>query len=73
MDLTRFGTPFEILFDNGTQFLSEGLENLLACLVMKDRFTTMHKPNTNVLVERTNKTLCSMLAKEEEVHVNICD
>jgi hypothetical protein len=32
MGLTRFGTPFEIIFDNGTQFLSEGVENLLASL-----------------------------------------
>ncbi len=33
----------------------------------------MYKPNTNGLVEGTNRTLCSMLAKENEVHVNICD
>ncbi len=33
----------------------------------------MYKLNTNGLVERTNKTLCSMLAKEVEVHVKICD
>jgi len=31
----------------------------------------MYKPNTNGLVERTNSTLCSMLANEAEVHVNI--
>jgi hypothetical protein len=33
----------------------------------------MYKPDTNGLVKRINKTLCSMLAKETEVHVNICD
>jgi hypothetical protein len=33
----------------------------------------MYKPNINGLVEKTNMTLCSMLAKETEVHVNICD
>ncbi len=49
------------------------MENLLARLAMKHRFTIMYKPNTNGLVERTSKTLCSMLAKEAEVHVNICD
>jgi hypothetical protein len=70
---TRFGTPLEIVSDNGPQFLSEVVENLLARLVVKHRFTTMYKPSTNGLVERTNKTLCSMLAKEVEVHVNICD
>jgi len=70
---TRFGTPLEIVFDNDPQFLNEVVENLLARLAMKHRFTTMYKPNTNGLVKRTNKTLCSMLAKEAEVHVNICD
>jgi transposase InsO family protein len=69
----RFGAPFEIVSDNGPQFLSEVVENLLAHLVVKHRFTTMYKPNTNGLVEKTNRTLCSMLAKEAEVHVNICD
>ncbi len=49
------------------------MENLLACFIMKHRFTTMYKPNTNGLVERINKTLCSMLTKEVQVHVNICD
>jgi len=33
----------------------------------------MYKPNTNGLVERTKRALCSMLAKEAEVHVNIYD
>jgi hypothetical protein len=70
---TQFGTPLEIVFDNGPQFLSEVVENLLARLAMKHRFTTMYKLSTNGLVERTNRTLCSMLAKEAEVHVNICD
>jgi len=49
------------------------VENLLARLTVKHRFITMYKPNTNGLVERTNKTLCSMLAKEAEVHMNVCD
>jgi transposase InsO family protein len=70
---TRLGTPFEIVSDNGHQFWSDVVENLLACFVVKHRFTTMYKPNTNGLVERTNRTLCSMLAKKAKVHVNICD
>jgi len=70
---TRFGAPLEIVSNNGPQFLSEVVESLLACLAVKHRFTTMYKPNTNSLVKRTNKTLCSMLAKEAEVHVNNCD
>ncbi len=62
-----------IVSDNGPQFLSEVVENLLARLTVKHRFATMYKPSINGLVERTNRTLCSMLAKEAEVHVNICD
>ncbi len=69
----RFGTKLEIVSDNGPQFSSDVVENLLARLAMKHRFTTMYKPNINGLVERTNRTLCFMLAKEVEVHVNICD
>jgi transposase InsO family protein len=69
----RFGTPLEIVSDNGPQFLSEVVENMLARLAVKHMFTTMYKPNTNGLVEMTNRTLCSMLAKEVEVHVNIYD
>jgi transposase InsO family protein len=61
---TRFGTPFEIVYDNGPQFLSEVVENLLARLTIKHRFTIIYKPSTNGLVERTNMTLCSMMAKE---------
>ncbi len=53
--------------------MSEVVENLLTRLVVKHRFTTMYKPNTNGLIERTNRTLCSMLAKKVKVHVNICD
>ncbi len=49
------------------------MENLLAHLATKHRFTTMYKPNTNGLIERTNRTLSSMLVKNVEVHVNICD
>jgi transposase InsO family protein len=63
---TRFGAPLEIVSDNGPQFLSEVVENMLACLAVKHKFTTMYKPGTNGLVERTNRTLCSMLAKEAD-------
>jgi hypothetical protein len=46
---------------------------LLTCLVMKHRFTIMYEPNTNGLVGKTNRTLCSMQTKEVKVHVNICE
>jgi len=69
----QFGTPLKIVSNNGPQFLNEVVKNLLARLVVKHGFTTMYKPNTNGLVKKTNKTLCSMLAKKVKVHVNICD
>jgi len=49
------------------------MENLLAHLAMKHSFTILYKPSTNCLVERINRTLCSMLTKEVEIHVNIYD
>jgi hypothetical protein len=52
----QFGTPLKIVSNNGPQFLNEVVKNLLARLVVKHRFTTMYKPNTNGLVKRTNKT-----------------
>jgi transposase len=72
-NFTQFRTPLENVSDNGPQFLNEVVKNLLTHLIVKHRFTTMYKPNTNGLIERTNRTLCSMLAKKVEVHVNICD
>jgi hypothetical protein len=69
----QFGTPLEFVSNNDPQFLSEIVENLLAHLVMKHKFTTMYKHNTNGLLKKTNKTLCSMLTKEVNVFVNICD
>jgi hypothetical protein len=69
----RFGTPFEIVSNNGPHFFSEVVENLLTHLTMKHGFTTMYKVNTNGQVKKTNKTLCSILAKKAKVHVNICD
>ncbi len=69
----QFGTPFKIVYENGFQFLNEVVKKLLTHLVVKHMFTTMYKPSTNGLIKMTNMTLCSMLAKEVEVHVNICD
>jgi hypothetical protein len=42
--------PFKIVSDSGPQFVSEDVENLLACLVMKHMFTITYKLDTNGLV-----------------------
>ncbi len=71
--LLDFGTPFEIIYDNDFQFLSEVVKNLLTHLIIKHMFTIMYKPSTNGLIKKINGTLCSMLANEAKIHVNICD
>jgi hypothetical protein len=70
---TRFGSPLEIVSNNGPSFLSEVVENLLARLVVKNRLTTMYKLNINGLIQTTNRTLFSVLTKKDKVYVNICD
>ncbi len=70
---TRFGSPLEIVSNNGPSFLSEVVENLLARLVVKNRLTTLYKLNINGLIQTTNRTLFSVLTKKDKVYVNICD
>jgi hypothetical protein len=41
------------------------MKNLLIHFVIKHNFTTMYEPNTNDLMERTNKIFCSMLPKNK--------
>ena len=71
--VTRFGIPLEIVSDNRPQFISDVLKNSMERLEIEHRLTTMYKPNTNGLVERTNKTLCSIIAKETETRANASD
>ncbi len=40
-------------------------------LSIKHKVTTIYKPNTNGLVEHTNKVLCNILSKEVEVQKNL--
>ena len=71
--VTRFGILLEMISDNGPQFTNVIWEDLMERLAIKHRFTTMYKPSTNGLVERTNKTLCSMIAKEAETRADASD
>ena len=64
--VTRFGILLEMVSDNEPQFTSDVWEDLMERLAIKHRLTTMYKPSTNGLVERTNKMLCSIIAKEAE-------
>ena len=58
---------------SGPQFTSDVWEDLMERLAINHRFTTMYKLNTNVLVERTNKTLYYMIAKEAKTSANASD
>lgn len=69
--VTRFGIPFEIISDNILQFISEVIEKLMKKLSIKHRVTTIYKPNTNGLVEHTNKVMCNILSKEVDVCKNL--
>jgi hypothetical protein len=69
--VTHFGIPFEMISDNILQFISEVIEKLMKKLSIKHRVTTIYKPNTNGLVEHTNKVMCNILSKEVEVCENL--
>ena len=42
-------------------------------LGIKHMFTTIYKPNTNGLVEQTNKTLCLVIVKKTEMKTTTSD
>ena len=42
-------------------------------LAIRHKFIIMYKPNTNGLVERTNKMLYSVIAKKTETRANVND
>jgi hypothetical protein len=69
--VTRFGILFEMVSNNGLQFINEAIEKLKEKLSIKHKITTIYKPNTNGLVEHTNKVLCNNLSKEVEVRKNL--
>jgi len=71
--VTRFGIPFWMISNNGLQFIIEVIEKLMKKLSIKHKVTTIYKPNTNGLVEHTNKVLCNILNKEIDICKNLHD
>ena len=61
--ICRYGAPQEILSDRGKAFLNETIQQLCEDNHIKHRLASAYHPQTNGLVERFNKTLCEMLAK----------
>ena len=61
--LSTHGVPKDILTDQGTNFMSQLLQELYKMLGVKPVRTTPYHPQTNGLVERFNQTLKQMLRK----------
>ena len=60
---SRVGIPEEVLADQGTQFMSECVQEVSRLLSIKGLTSTQYHPICNGLVERCNRTLKSMLKR----------
>jgi transposase InsO family protein len=60
--VSRFGCPRTVISDNGTQFTGQTFKNFLNGLGIVHRLTPPYTPQANP-VERTNKTLKTMVAQ----------
>ena len=58
-----FGTPLQILSDQGTNFESRLFKEMCTTMGIDKLRTTSYKPSTNGMLERFHRTLNSMIAK----------
>ena len=58
----RYGTPTNILTDQGTNFESSLIKSLCTSLKINKLRSTAYHPSTNGLVERVNRTIKQMLS-----------
>lgn len=65
--ITRFGCPLELVSDRGGEFISAMTTVICNHFSITQRVTTSYMPRCNGLVERTNFTLCQMLAKDADM------
>ena len=65
----RFGTPFEVITDNGSHFQGEVSQLLQKEGIQRHR-SSPYRPQTNGAVEAANKTLKSILQKMVDKHRN---
>lgn len=61
--ICRFGLPHTLITDNGKQFDNEKFKSFCADLSIKLRFTFVAYPQTNGLMEVTNRTIMQGLKK----------
>lgn len=60
--ILRHGPPRVIISDRGRQFVADAVEELVRLCNSQFRHSSPYHPQTNGLVERTNRTLTNMLA-----------
>ena len=61
--ITRFGCPESIHSDQGRNFEAKLFKSLMELLQIDKTRTTAFHPQSNAVIERTNRTLLNMLAK----------
>jgi hypothetical protein len=68
--ICRHGCSMKILTDRGTHFNNQMVNELMNKFKIKHLLSTPYHPQTNVLVERFNRTLCESLAKTAQEILN---
>ena len=58
----QYGVPEKVLTDQGTNFLSQTMDNLYAQLGIERLRTSAYRPNCDGMIERFNRTVGDMLA-----------
>ena len=61
--MSTYGKPLAILTNNGEEFMSYQVQNILHCLKIQHNYTTLYHPQTNGQLEKFNDILTQMLAK----------
>ena len=64
--IARFGCPFTILSDQGSEFRSKLFKSLTTMLQIRKLRTSAYHPRTDGMVERSNRTLIDVLSKFAE-------
>ena len=66
--ICRHGCPKEIQSDNGLEFANEIVRELSTKFGIKQKFSSPYHPQTNGIIERFNRTLCTTLQKLTIAH-----
>lgn len=61
--ICNHGCPESILSDNGRELYNAMIQTLCERLKIDKKFSSPYRPQTNGLVERTNRTLIAIIAK----------